>query len=40
LGIERWPDAEVDLEHPALAGVEPGDVHAALVLGCGADVFT
>src|SRR5437763_7561225 len=31
-GVERWPDAEVDLEHPSLAGVE--DVHAALVFGC------
>ncbi|MFL5924741.1 MAG: amidohydrolase family protein [Gaiellaceae bacterium] len=40
LGLERWPDAEVDLEHPSLAGVEPGDVHAALVFGCSAEVFT
>ena len=40
LGLERWPDVEVDLEHPSLAGVEPGDLHAALVFGCGADVFT
>lgn len=39
LGLERWPDVEVDLGHPSLAGVEPGDVHAALVFGCGADVF-
>ena len=39
LGLERWPDVEVDLEHPSLADVEPGDVHAALVFGCGADVF-
>ncbi len=37
LGLERWPDVEVNLEHPSLAGVE--DVHAALVFGCGADVF-
>jgi len=37
LGLERWPDVDVDLEHPSLAGVE--DVHAALVFGCGADVF-
>jgi formimidoylglutamate deiminase len=40
LGVERWPDVEVDLEHPSLAGVEAADVHAALVLGCAADVFT
>ena len=39
LGIERWPEAEVDLEHLSLAGVDDGDVHAALVFGCAADVF-
>jgi formimidoylglutamate deiminase len=39
LGLERWPDAEVDLEHPSLAGVEPEDIPAALVFGCSADVF-
>ncbi|MGB2876006.1 MAG: amidohydrolase family protein [Gaiellaceae bacterium] len=39
LGVERWPDVEVDLEHPSLAGVAAGDVHAALVFGCAADVF-
>jgi formimidoylglutamate deiminase len=39
LGLERWPDVEVDLEHPSLAGIEPGDLHAALVFGSGADVF-
>ena len=39
LGLERWPDAEVNVEHPALAGVEPEHVHAALVFGCSADVF-
>ncbi len=39
LGLESWPDVEVDLEHSSLAGVEPGDVHAALVFGCSADVF-
>ena len=40
LGLERWPDVEVDLEHPALAGVEPQDVHAALVFGCSAEVLS
>jgi formimidoylglutamate deiminase len=40
LGIRQWPDVEVDLEHPSLAGVDESDVHAALVFGCGADVFT
>ena len=39
LGVERWPDVGVDLEHRSLTGVEAGDVHAALVLGCAADVF-
>ena len=39
LGIESWPDVEVDLEHPSLAGAEGGDVFAALVLGASADVF-
>jgi formimidoylglutamate deiminase len=39
LGLERWPDVEVDLEHPSLAGIEPETIHGALVFGCGADVF-
>lgn len=39
LGLERWPDVAVDLEHPSLNGVEPDHVYAALVFGCGADVF-
>jgi formimidoylglutamate deiminase len=40
LGLESWPDVEIDLEHPALAGVDPDAVHGALVFGCSADVFT
>jgi formimidoylglutamate deiminase len=39
LGLERWPDVEVDLEHQSLAGIDPEHAHAALVFGCGADVF-
>jgi formimidoylglutamate deiminase len=39
LGLERWPEIEVDLAHPSLAGVDPGDVFDALVAGCGADVI-
>ena len=39
LGLEEWPDVEVDLAHPSLAGVDAGDVHAALLFGCSADVF-
>ena len=40
LGLDHWPGVEVDLGHPSLAGVEPGDVRAALVHGCGADVIS
>ena len=39
LGLERWPDVDVDLDHRSLAGSEAADVHGALVFGCGADVF-
>jgi formimidoylglutamate deiminase len=39
IGLERWDDVAIDLEHPSLAGVEAAHVHAALVFGCGADVF-
>jgi formimidoylglutamate deiminase len=37
LGLERWDDVEVNADHPSLRGV--GDVYAALVWGCSADVF-
>jgi hypothetical protein len=40
LGIDDWPGIEVDLDHPSLGGVAPSEAHAALVHGCGADVFT
>jgi formimidoylglutamate deiminase len=40
LGLERWDDVSVALEHPSLAGVEPGDVFAALVFGCSAEVLS
>jgi formimidoylglutamate deiminase len=39
LGLERWAEVDVDLDHPSLAGVATGDVRAALVAGCGADVL-
>jgi formimidoylglutamate deiminase len=39
LGVERWPEAEVDLGPRSLAGVSEEDVPAALVFGCAADVF-
>jgi formimidoylglutamate deiminase len=40
LGIDAWPDVEVDLGHRSLLGVEREDVPAALVHGCGADVLS
>jgi len=39
LGLERWPDTEVDLDHPSLSGLDEPDARAALVFGCSADVF-
>ena len=39
LGLDGWPSVDVDLDHPALRGVAQGDVEAALVASCGADVF-
>ena len=39
LGLERWPDLPVPVDHRSLAGVDPADVPAALVFGCSADVF-
>ena len=38
LGLDSWPEIEVDLGHRSLAGVAREDVPAALVAGCGADV--
>ena len=40
LGLEVWGDVEVDLEHPSLRAVDQGDVFAALVFGCSADVLS
>jgi formimidoylglutamate deiminase len=39
LGLNSWPDAEVDLAHPSLAGIDEADAFAALVFGSSADVF-
>ncbi len=39
LGLDTWPDAVVDLDHPALRGVAAEDVYAALVFSCGGDVL-
>ncbi len=38
LGIDRWDEIAVDVEHPALRGVRQYELPAALVFGCGADV--
>jgi formimidoylglutamate deiminase len=40
LGIESWPEIEIDLGHESLRGVDPGDVFDALVSSCGADVVS
>jgi formimidoylglutamate deiminase len=39
LGLGTWPEIEADLTHPSLRGVAAGDVRAALVQGCSADVL-
>jgi formimidoylglutamate deiminase len=39
LGLDAWPGIEVDSGHRSLARVAEGEVEAALVFGCGADVF-
>jgi formimidoylglutamate deiminase len=38
LGIESWPEIEIDLGHRSLRDVEPAHVRAALIAGCAADV--
>ncbi len=40
LGLESWPQVEVDLGHESLRGVDPGDVFDALVSSCAADVIS
>ena len=39
IGIERWPDAIVDLDHPQLRGVDEAAVYEALVFSCSSDVL-
>jgi formimidoylglutamate deiminase len=39
LGLDSWPEIEVDLGHRSLAGVGEADVLNALVAGCCADVL-
>ena len=38
LGLGEWPELEIDLAHPSLAGIDADDVPAALIAGCGAEV--
>jgi formimidoylglutamate deiminase len=41
LGLDEPPrEIEVDTGHPSLRGVDESDLHAALVFGCSADVFS
>jgi formimidoylglutamate deiminase len=39
LGLDRWDDVEIDLDHASLRGVDEAGVFDALVFGCGADVL-
>jgi formimidoylglutamate deiminase len=39
IGIDTWPDAIVDLEHPQLRGVAESAVYDALVFSCAGDVL-
>jgi formimidoylglutamate deiminase len=39
LGLDSWPEAEIDLSHPQLDGVDESDVFSTLVFSCSADVF-
>ena len=38
LGLEAWPEIEVDVEHRSLRGVDRADLLDALLAGCSADV--
>ena len=40
LGLDAWPEIDVDLEHASLRGVARADVLDALVSSCGADVVS
>ena len=39
LGLDAWPEVEVDLAHPSLEGVEEDAAAAALLFGASAEVF-
>jgi formimidoylglutamate deiminase len=38
LGLESWPEIEIDPEHPSLRGLARADLLDAIVFGCSADV--
>jgi formimidoylglutamate deiminase len=38
LGLDTWPEIEIDLDHRSLRGLDRADLLDALVSGCGADV--
>jgi formimidoylglutamate deiminase len=38
LGLEAWPEVEIDPDHRSLRGLPGADLLDALVFGCGADV--
>jgi formimidoylglutamate deiminase len=40
LGLSQWPETKLNRSHPSLAGVGDGEIEAALVFGCSADVFS
>jgi formimidoylglutamate deiminase len=39
IGLDEWPEVEVDLAHPQLRGVDEASVYDALVFSCSGDVF-
>jgi hypothetical protein len=39
IGIESWPDAVLDVDHPQLRGVDERGLYDALVFGCSGDVL-
>jgi formimidoylglutamate deiminase len=39
LALNSWPETHVDPSHSSLAGIADGELEAALVFGCSADVF-
>jgi formimidoylglutamate deiminase len=38
LGIESWPQIEIDREHPSLRGLDPAELLDALVFSASAEV--